>query len=247
MAGRLTTHVLDTVHGRPAAGLSIELYRIDRESDTRERLLVVRTNAEGRTDGPLLAGDALRAGIYELVFSLGDYFAAVGRANAPDPVPGQGTGPLWRLRPGRQLPYPAPSLSLGLLHLPWQLARRFSRGYSTLARGRNASWPAAMNWPPSPRNQGGVTRPYGTPALAAARERVAQWMREAGLSIRIDAVGNRPRQSRGSMPTAPALLLGSHLDSVRDAGRYDGPLGILVAIEAVDQLRGTTTGPALPG
>ena len=43
----------------------------------------MRTNAEGRTDGPLLAGEALRAGIYELVFGLGDYFAAVGSANAP--------------------------------------------------------------------------------------------------------------------------------------------------------------------
>jgi 5-hydroxyisourate hydrolase len=75
VAGRLTTHVLDTVHGRPAAGLGIELYRIDPESDARERLHAVRTNAEGRTDGPLLAG----------VFSLGDYFAAVGRANAPIP------------------------------------------------------------------------------------------------------------------------------------------------------------------
>jgi 5-hydroxyisourate hydrolase len=85
MAGRLTTHVLDTVHGRPAAGMAIELYRIDPESDARERLHAVRTNAEGRTDGPLLAGDALRTGIYELVFGLGDYFAAVGRANAPIP------------------------------------------------------------------------------------------------------------------------------------------------------------------
>ena len=85
MPGRLTTHVLDTVHGRPAAGVSIELYRIEPESDARERLVAVRTNAEGRTDGPLLAGEALKAGLYELVFNLGDYFAAVGRANAPIP------------------------------------------------------------------------------------------------------------------------------------------------------------------
>jgi len=82
MPGRLTTHVLDTVHGRPAAGMAIELYRVNREGDVRERLSGVRTNAEGRTDGPLLAGDALVAGFYELVFSVGDYFAAVGRANA---------------------------------------------------------------------------------------------------------------------------------------------------------------------
>lgn len=85
MPGRLTTHVLDIVHGRPAAGLAVELYRIDPELDVRERIILVRTNAEGRTDGPLLAGDALTEGIYELVFGVGDYFAAVGRANAPIP------------------------------------------------------------------------------------------------------------------------------------------------------------------
>jgi 5-hydroxyisourate hydrolase len=85
MPGRLTTHVLDLVSGRPAAGLAIELYRLDPEIDLRERLSAVRTNADGRTDGPLLSGDALQAGIYELVFSIGDYFAALGAANAPMP------------------------------------------------------------------------------------------------------------------------------------------------------------------
>jgi allantoate deiminase len=84
---------------------------------------------------------------------------------------------------------------------------------------------------------GRITRPYGTPALAAARDALAQWMRDAGLEVRTDAVGNVRGRSQGSAPTAPALLLGSHLDSVRDAGRYDGPLGILVALEAVDHLR----------
>lgn len=85
LAGRLTTHVLDTVRGRPAAGLAIELYRLDLELDVRERISMVRTNAEGRTDGPLLAGDALTEGIYELVFDLGSYFAASGHANATIP------------------------------------------------------------------------------------------------------------------------------------------------------------------
>ena len=84
---------------------------------------------------------------------------------------------------------------------------------------------------------GRITRSYGTPALIAAREAVARWMGEAGLDVRIDAVGNLHGRVDGSEPTAPALLLGSHLDSVRDAGRYDGPLGILVAIEALDRLR----------
>ena len=84
---------------------------------------------------------------------------------------------------------------------------------------------------------GRITRSYGTPALTAARDRIAQWMRDAGLAVRVDAVGNVRGRGQGSVPTAPALLLGSHLDSVRDAGRYDGPLGILVALEVVDHLR----------
>ncbi|MDF2758875.1 MAG: allantoate amidohydrolase [Thermomicrobiales bacterium] len=84
---------------------------------------------------------------------------------------------------------------------------------------------------------GRITRPYGTPALAAARDAIARWMRDAGLEVRTDAVGNVHGRSHGSAPAAPALLVGSHLDSVRDAGRYDGPLGILVALEAVDHLR----------
>lgn len=84
---------------------------------------------------------------------------------------------------------------------------------------------------------GRITRPYGTPALSAARDVIARWMHDAGLDVRVDAVGNARGRRQGSDPTAPALLLGSHLDSVRDAGRYDGPLGILIALEAVDHLR----------
>ena len=84
---------------------------------------------------------------------------------------------------------------------------------------------------------GRITRPYGTPALAAARDVIARWMRDAGLEVHIDAVGNVRGRGRGAEPAAQALLLGSHLDSVRDAGRYDGPLGILLAIEVVDHIR----------
>ena len=85
MPGRLTTHVLDLAHGRPAAGIAIDVYRIDDSLASRERLITVRTNADGRTDRPLLAGDSLQAGIYEIVFSVGAYFAATGRANATIP------------------------------------------------------------------------------------------------------------------------------------------------------------------
>lgn len=76
MAGRLTTHVLDTARGRPAAGLSIDLYRI--EGEARTRIVRAETNADGRTDAPMLAGDAFATGTYELVFHVGAYLDAAG-------------------------------------------------------------------------------------------------------------------------------------------------------------------------
>jgi len=72
MSGRLTTHVLDTAAGRPAAGIPIELARVD--GDRREVLRAVTTNADGRTDEPLLVDNELAAATYELVFDLGDHF-----------------------------------------------------------------------------------------------------------------------------------------------------------------------------
>jgi 5-hydroxyisourate hydrolase len=79
--GRLTTHVLDTAHGRPGDGIAIDLYRIE---GTRERLTSAVTNKDGRCDHPLLEGDSVKAGVYELAFRVGDYFAARGVA-VPDP------------------------------------------------------------------------------------------------------------------------------------------------------------------
>jgi 5-hydroxyisourate hydrolase len=76
--GRLTTHVLDTSTGRPAAGVRIELYRLD--GGRRERLAEVTTNDDGRCDRPLLQGDGFRTGEYELLFHAGDYFQSVGGA-----------------------------------------------------------------------------------------------------------------------------------------------------------------------
>jgi 5-hydroxyisourate hydrolase len=72
MSGRLTTHVLDTASGRPAAGIPIELARVDGER--REVLRALTTNADGRTDEPLLDGGELSAGTYELTFSVGGHF-----------------------------------------------------------------------------------------------------------------------------------------------------------------------------
>ena len=71
-SGRLTTHVLDTAAGTPAAGLVIELYRI--VGDSRQHLKSITTNDDGRNDGPMLEGQAFSAGEYELTFNVGDYF-----------------------------------------------------------------------------------------------------------------------------------------------------------------------------
>ncbi len=82
---------------------------------------------------------------------------------------------------------------------------------------------------------GEITRPYGSGALVEAFAAVEGWMARAGLECRRDAVGNLIGRRGGS--GQPTLLLGSHLDSVRNAGRYDGPLGVLVAIAALERLR----------
>lgn len=76
--GRLTTHVLDTAAGRPAAGMALDLFRL--EGTARQPLGTFRTNADGRCDGPLLAGAALVAGAYEIVFAVGAWRAAQGAA-----------------------------------------------------------------------------------------------------------------------------------------------------------------------
>ncbi|PZM13891.1 hydroxyisourate hydrolase [Rhizobium tubonense] len=75
----LTTHVLDTALGRPAEGLTIDLYRI--EGEGRTHLKTLTTNADGRIDGgPILAGETFKVGTYELLFHAGDYLRGTGAA-----------------------------------------------------------------------------------------------------------------------------------------------------------------------
>jgi len=75
--GRLTTHVLDTARGRPAAGVPVALYRFD-AAGARAEVKRSRTNGDGRLDAPALAGEEMEAGRYELVFDAGEYFIASG-------------------------------------------------------------------------------------------------------------------------------------------------------------------------
>jgi allantoate deiminase len=90
---------------------------------------------------------------------------------------------------------------------------------------------------------GRLTRPFASEAMRRAHDHVTSWMREAGMTVRKDNIGNLHGrcESAGGDTT---LLLGSHLDSVRDAGRYDGPLGVMVAVAAVQRLH--DSGSRLP-
>ena len=83
---------------------------------------------------------------------------------------------------------------------------------------------------------GRLTRLYLTPEHRRASDLVAGWMREAGMAVAEDAVGNVIGRYEGEAPRGPALLLGSHLDTVRDAGKYDGMLGVVSAIAVVAEL-----------
>lgn len=78
MAGYLTTHVLDTARGCPAAGLNIALYRMS--GNAHRKLVEMVTNGDGRTDSPILPQDKFKTGSYELVFHAGDYLRATGQA-----------------------------------------------------------------------------------------------------------------------------------------------------------------------
>jgi 5-hydroxyisourate hydrolase len=79
--GLLTIHALDTASGRPAAGMALELFRIERGE--RKPLKRIETNADGRTNEPLLAEGEFESGIYEIVFDVGGYFA--GESGVADP------------------------------------------------------------------------------------------------------------------------------------------------------------------
>ena len=85
-------------------------------------------------------------------------------------------------------------------------------------------------------DEGALTRLYLTPEHAAAIARVKGWMEEAGMSTELDAAATLIGRYPGATPDAPVLILGSHIDTVRNAGRYDGNLGVIVAIEAVEAL-----------
>ena len=95
-------------------------------------------------------------------------------------------------------------------------------------------------------DSGGMTREVYTPTYAAALDRVAGWMEELGLAVRLDAVGNLFARWEGAEPGAARVLTGSHVDTTLNAGRYDGVVGVLGAIEAVRRLQADGVAPRRP-
>lgn len=85
---------------------------------------------------------------------------------------------------------------------------------------------------------GRITRTFLCPAMHSVHERLAEWMRAAGMAVRRDALGNLIGRYPAAVPDAPLLLIGSHLDSVPNAGKYDGVLGVLLGLAAVQALDG---------
>ena len=84
--------------------------------------------------------------------------------------------------------------------------------------------------------QDALYRGYLTPAYRASQTRLREWMEEAGMTVHVDPAANLVGRYEGSDPEAPCLIIGSHLDSVRDAGCFDGPLGIMLGVEVVAAL-----------
>jgi 5-hydroxyisourate hydrolase len=109
--GGLSTHVLDTSIGRPAEGVGIAVRRVAPDGQL-ELLVEAITNADGRTDAPLLDGDAFIAGVYELSFAVGGYFAATA-------APGPGAAPFLDVVPVRFATAGGEQLHVPLLVTPW--------------------------------------------------------------------------------------------------------------------------------
>src|ERR1700742_3264044 len=81
-----------------------------------------------------------------------------------------------------------------------------------------------------------LTRIFLTPEHRAAADLLLQWMREAGMTAHLDAIGNVCGRYEGEHPGLPCLMLGAHYDTVRDAGKWDGPLGISTAFVSASVL-----------
>lgn len=84
----------------------------------------------------------------------------------------------------------------------------------------------------------GITRRYGTDKFLEGRALVENWMKDAGLETRVDSIGNLRGRLRSPNPEAKTLVIASHIDTVKNAGRFDGPLGVIMGLDVLESLRG---------
>lgn len=82
-----------------------------------------------------------------------------------------------------------------------------------------------------------ITRTFGSPAFISGCSKVLSWMQEAGLTARIDNIGNVRGRWNSQEPNARTLVIASHIDTVRNAGRFDGPLGVIMGIDLIHYLQ----------
>ena len=82
-----------------------------------------------------------------------------------------------------------------------------------------------------------LTRTFGSPAFLQGSRKIMEWMQEAGLNTRIDNIGNVRGRLESPDPSAKTLLIGSHMDTVTNAGKFDGPLGVIIAIELLEEFK----------
>jgi len=90
--------------------------------------------------------------------------------------------------------------------------------------------------PPYSEAEDQLVRRFLTPAHKASLEALGGWMREAGMAVRLDPAGNLIGRYEATKPGAPALIIGSHIDTVRNGGRYDGALGVMLGVDCVEAL-----------
>ena len=167
--GKLTTHVLDTAQGRPAADVAVALYR--NLGERYALLKTTQTNADGRCEAPLLEGAAFSAGRYRLVFGAGAYFARQGLRAARAALRRRRGDRLRRRRRQRPLPRAAAGHALELLDLPRQLSAAGAR----CGRRRYRSKPSeqrlllgVVRWPRLGRRRRGMGGPTGRSSVASS-------------------------------------------------------------------------------
>src|SRR5690349_15426828 len=85
-------------------------------------------------------------------------------------------------------------------------------------------------------DQGYITRTYGTPAFIEGRNKVQQWMKEAGLQTRTDNIGNIRGVLASANKNAKTFVIASHIDTIINAGRFDGPMGVLMGLDLIEEL-----------